>query len=413
MRKIRFDRVSKQFVLKHERPRSLQELFLNTVHLRRSPSKEQYWALSDASFEVSRGEMVGIIGPNGAGKSTVMKLVSRIIEPTSGLVEVVGRVGALLELGAGFHPELTGRENIYLNGSILGLRRQEVEKQLDAIISFAELEQFIDIPVKHYSSGMFVRLGFAVAVHTHPDILLIDEVLSVGDAGFQQKCLEKIAEFRRSECTILYVSHNLASVAELCSKAIWLEKGRIKQAGDPERVISHYVGSVEEHIAENLASENLPETIAGHGPEDLRIQRVSMVDQQGSPQWTFRSGEPVLVHIEYECRARVENPVFSVLLHRSDGLYVSSTNTYNIDPLEIGPINGRGTMTVEIDGLDLYSGHYLLSVAAYRSPDPPYWSAPAHFLDKEFKFRVVSEQRHGVMILPARWKHTAAGSGTL
>ena len=410
MRRIRFDRVSKQFMLKHERPRSFQELFVHLVHLRRSRSREKYWALSEISFEVSRGAMLGIIGPNGAGKSTIMKLVSRIIEPTSGQIEVVGRVGALLELGAGFHHELTGRENIYLNGSILGLRRREVDRQLDSIISFSELEQFIDIPVKHYSSGMFVRLGFSVAVHTRPDILLIDEVLAVGDAGFQQKCLEKIAEFRRSECTILYVSHNLESVGDLCSEVIWLEDGRIKQIGDPDQVISHYAASVEQQMGERLAQDNLQETEVHPESGDLRILQVRMMDREGKLRWTFSSGESLFVHIDYESGSLVEKPVFGVLFHRSDGLYVSSTNTFNIDPVELGPINGRGTLILEIDRLNLYSGEDFMSVGAYQSPDPPHWSAPAHFLDKQFKFRVVSEQRHGVMVMPARWKHTVAGN---
>lgn len=408
MKKIRFDHVSKQFMLKHERPRSFQELFLNVVHLQRSRAKEKYWALSDVSFEVSQGAMVGIIGPNGAGKSTIMKLVSRIIVPTSGKVEVVGRVGALLELGAGFHPELTGRENIYLNGSILGMNRREVARQIDAIIAFAEIDQFIDIPVKHYSSGMEVRLGFSVAVHTRPDILLIDEVLAVGDAGFQQKCLEKIAEFRRSESTIVYVSHDLRSVGQLCSEVIWLEQGRIKQVGDPDRVISSYMAFFEQQLAEKLALENRQGTEAGPEPSELRIQRVSMVDEEGKHRWTFDSGEAVRVRIEYESNGPVEEPVFGVLFHRTDGLHVSSTNTYSVDPIEFGPIDGRGTLTVEIDSLNLYSGEYLLSVGAYRAPDPPYWSSPAHFLDRQFKFRVVSEQRHGIMVMPVRWKHTAA-----
>ena len=354
--------------------------------------------------------MLGIIGPNGAGKSTIMKLVSRIIEPTSGQIAVDGRVRALLELGAGFHLELTGRENVFLSGSILGMSRQEVRDQLDAIISFAELEQFIDIPVKHYSSGMFVRLGFSVAVHTQPDILLIDEVLAVGDAAFQQRCLEKIAEFRRSDCTIVFVSHDLQSVERLCSEVIWLDHGRIKQVGDPSRVISSYMALFEQQLADKLARENTQAVVAPSEPGELRIRQVTMVDGEGKTRWTFDTGEPVQVRIEYECEGRIEEPVFGLLLHRSDGLYLSSTNTYNVNPLEFGPIEGRGTLTAEIRELNLYSGEYLLSVGAYCEPDPPYWSTPAHFLDKQFRFRVVSDQRHGVMALPATWKHESAGS---
>lgn len=409
MSRISFDHVSKRFMLKHERPRSFQELFLSILHMRRPQSKETYWALSDVSFDVEQGAMLGIIGPNGAGKSTIMKLVSRIIEPTSGQIKVDGRVRALLELGAGFHLELTGRENIYLSGSILGMSRQEVREQLDAIIGFAELEKFIDIPVKHYSSGMFVRLGFSVAVHTRPDILLIDEVLAVGDAAFQRRCLEKIAEFRRGDCTIVFVSHDLRSVEQLCSQVIWLDQGKIKQMGDPSRVISSYTAFFEQQLAEKLTLENPEEIAVPSVPKELHIQQVSMVDNAGNPKWTFQSGEPVGVRIDYESHGRVEEPVFGILLHRSDGLYISSTNTYDVDPLELGPIEGRGTLTVEIGELNLYAGEYLLSVGAYCSPDPPYWSTPAHFLDKQFRFRVISEQRHGVMALPATWIHEATG----
>jgi len=410
MKKICFDHVSKQFVLKHEQPHSFQEIFVNLVHLRQSRTKEKYWALNDISFEVEPGAMLGLIGPNGAGKSTIMKLVSRIIEPTSGRIEVNGRVGALLELGAGFHLDLTGRENVYLNGSILGLSRREISRDLDAIVAFAGLEQFIDIPVKHYSSGMFMRLGFSVAVHTRPDILLIDEVLAVGDADFQQKCLNKIAEFRRGACTIVFVSHDLQSVGQLCDEVIWLEHGQIKHKGAPDRVITSYMAHLEQQLAEKLALENRIGTEAPVEPSTLRILGVTMVDKEGNAKWSFRSGEPVRVQIEYESQGLVEQPVFGIQFHRSDGLYVSSTNTYNIDPLEMGPIEGRGTLTVEIAELNLYAGEFFLSVGAYLAPDPPYWSAPAHFLDKQFTFRIVSEQRHGVMAIPAQWKHTQGGN---
>jgi ABC-type polysaccharide/polyol phosphate transport system ATPase subunit len=405
MSAVRFDHISKQFTLYHERPRSFQELFLNLLNRKRSSAKERYWALNDVSFEIETGEMVGIIGRNGAGKSTILKLISRIIEPTSGQIEVNGRVGALLELGAGFHPDLTGRENVYLNGSILGLSRKEIDRQFDEIVAFAELERFIDVPVKRNSSGMFVRLGFSIAVHTRPDLLLIDEVLAVGDAAFQQKCLEKIAEFRHGESTIVFVSHDLKSVQQLCSRTIWLEDGQIRQIGEADRVIASYVAVVEKGLEAKLGSTRKAGPGAARAAATLRLSEVKMVDEGGKPRWTFRSGEPLSIHIAYECTSRVDNPVFGILIHRSDGLYVSSTNTHNIDPLVIGPIEGQGELIVNIDHLDLYAGDYFLSVGAYLEPNPPYWSSPAHFLDKQFKFRVVSEGRHGVLVLPATWEH--------
>jgi hypothetical protein len=256
---------------------------------------------------------------------------------------------------------------------------------------------------------MFVRLGFSVAVHTHPDILLIDEVLAVGDAGFQRRCLEKIAEFRRSQCTILFVSHDLRSIEELCSKVIWLEHGRIREMGDPTRVVSNYAGAFEQQLARKLADQNRLDTGFPPEPGKLCIQSVSMLDAAGTPRWTFHSGEIVRVRIEYETKGKLEEPIFSILLHRSDGLYVSSTNTFDVDPLQIGPVEGRGTLTVDIDNLNLYAGEYLLSVGAYLAPDPPHWSSPAHFLDKQYRFRVESDSRHGVMVLPARWTHSVLG----
>ncbi|MGD2166043.1 MAG: ABC transporter ATP-binding protein, partial [Anaerolineae bacterium] len=355
-----------------------------------------------------QGQTVGIIGPNGAGKSTVLKLISRIIEPTSGEVEVNGRIGALLELGAGFHPDLTGRENIYLNGSILGLRRSEIEQKMDEIIAFAELERFIDIPVKHYSSGMYVRLGFSVAVHTRPEILLVDEVLAVGDKSFQQKCTEEIDKLRRGKCTVLFVSHDLQAVQNVCTEAIWLDEGVVQEAGTPNGVIASYTGDVAKRLEARLDRRNAIDSSLSQ-PAGLLIRNVEMVGEDDSPRWTFQSGEPVKIQILYEATQKVEEPVFSILVHRSDGLYVSSTNTYNIDPLDLGPVEGQGKLTVSIDHLDLCAGDYFLSAGAYYAPDPPSWSTEAHFLEKALQFRIISDGKHGVIALPASWSHSADG----
>ena len=404
MTAVVFEGVSKKFTLHHDRPRSFQEVFLSALRRDRGNTREEFWALRDVSFQVAQGGTVGFIGPNGAGKSTLLKLVSKILEPTSGRIEVNGRVGALLELGAGFHPDLTGRENIYLNGSILGLSRAEIRRKMDEIVAFAELERFIDVPVKHYSSGMYVRLGFSMAVHTDPEVLLVDEVLAVGDAAFQQKCLDKMAQFKREGRTILFVSHALKLIEELCAQVIWLEEGTIREVGPTDRVITSYMGSVTDKLEAELslkAGSVLPKQRG-----TLRILAVTMMGADGKPCWTFHSGDPVRVRIEYEATERVDNPVFSILIHRSDGLYVSSTNTYNIDPLEVGPIDGIGELIVTIDHLDLYEGDYLLSIGAYLEPDPPFWSTPADFMDKQYKFRMLSTRgKHGVIVLPARWEH--------
>jgi lipopolysaccharide transport system ATP-binding protein len=404
---IRLDRVSKRFILRREQTRSFQELLLNVLHRKTGERRKEFWALQDVSLEIARGETVGLIGPNGAGKSTILKLISRIIEPTSGRIDIRGRVEALLELGAGFHPDLTGRENIYLNGSILGLSRAQIRRRLGEIVAFAELEPFIDTPVRHYSSGMYVRLGFSVAVHTDPEILLVDEVLAVGDAAFQQKCLDKISEFKRESRTVLFVSHNLYLVQQFCKRAIWLEKGEIQRMGPVDQVIASYAAAVTERLQAELDLRNTRSAAATHRG-DLHIRDVIIVDAKGKPSWILQSGEPMCIRILYEATERVEKPVFSILIHRSDGVYISSTNTYSIDPTEIGAILGRGELVVNIDELDLYGGDYLLSVGAYVEPDPPYWSAPAHFLDKRYSFRVLSPGgSHGVVVLPARWEHHA------
>jgi ABC-type polysaccharide/polyol phosphate transport system ATPase subunit len=400
---VQFDNVSKKFTLRHERPRSFQEAAL--AFLRGGGnSREELWALKDVSFAVERGKTLGIIGPNGSGKSTVLKLITRILEPTSGQIDVQGQVSALIELGAGFHPDLTGRENIYLNGSLLGFSRKEMKAKFDSIVEFSELEKFIDVPIKHYSSGMHMRLGFAVAIHVDPDILLIDEILAVGDQAFQNKCLAKIAELKSRGVTILFVSHDLEAVQDLCDWAIWLENGSIQQVGPADRVVASYVAAVDKQLEAKLELQNIGASQTRSGM--LRIRDVKMVDVEGKPRWTFCSGEPVRIHIIYESTERVERPVFSILIHRSDGVYISSTNTYNIDPFEVGPIEGRGELVVTVDRLDLYEGDYLLSVGAYVEPDPPFWSTPVHFLDKRYKFRMRSSSgAHGILVLPAKWEH--------
>jgi len=401
---VQFDNVSKKFTLRRERARSFQEAALAFLQ-GRDNSREELWALKEVSFAVERGKTLGIIGPNGSGKSTVLKLITRILEPTSGHIVVQGRVSALIELGTGFHPDLTGRENVYLNGSLLGFNRKEMRAKFDRIVEFSELEKFIDVPIKHYSSGMHMRLGFAVAIHVDPDVLLVDEILAVGDQAFQNKCLSKISELRSQGVTILFVSHDLEAVQDLCNRALWLEDGNIQQVGQADRVIASYVAAVEEQLEAKLEHQNIdgmPSTRSGM----LRICDVKMVDAEGKPRWTFRSGESVRIQIAYESTERVERPVFSILIHRSDGVYISSTNTYNIDPFEVGPIEGRGELVVTVDRLDLYEGDYLLSVGAYVEPGPPFWSTPACFLDKQYKFRMLSSSgAHGILVLPAMWEH--------
>jgi len=234
---LRFENVSKEFRLSKLRVRSLQEIFVNMFD-REARRRHQFWALQDVSFAVKPGETMAILGVNGSGKSTILKLISRIIEPTRGTITVGGRMSALLELGAGFHPDLTGRENIYLNGSILGFSRLAMRRRLDSIIEFADIGEFIDVPIRNYSSGMQMRLGFSVAVHVDPEIILVDEVLAVGDYSFQQKCLRRIGQMQQEGVTILFVSHDFQAVERLCSRAVWLEQGRVQADGDTAEVLA-------------------------------------------------------------------------------------------------------------------------------------------------------------------------------
>lgn len=243
-----------------------------------SSARERFWALRDISFEIGQGEVVGIIGRNGAGKSTLLKVLSRITEPTAGRVVLYGRIGSLLEVGTGFHPELTGRENIYMNGAILGMSRVEINRAFDEIVAFAEIERFVDTPVKHYSSGMYMRLAFSVAAHLEPEILLVDEVLAVGDATFQRKCLGKMKAVSRQGRTVLFVSHNMTAVKSLCSRAIWLQSGRVLRDGSVHPVTSEYLNSGVEHASEIV----WPDPKEAFGNEQVRLHRIAVMPRNKS-----------------------------------------------------------------------------------------------------------------------------------
>ncbi len=281
---IRVEAIGKRYRLAHgqerSRYRTLRDSIASfvTAPLRKRGTVEEFWALNDVSFEIEPGEVIGIIGRNGAGKSTLLKILSRITKPTKGRVEINGRVGSLLEVGNGFHPELTGRENVYLNGSILGMSRIEIERKFDEIVAFAEVEKFLDTPVKRYSSGMYVRLAFAVAAHLEPEILIVDEVLSVGDTAFQQKCLGKIGDVAKGGRTVLFVSHNLQAVSTLCSKAFMLRSGKLCLEGKPRHVVQSYLEStVDETANTHWELENAP------GNELARLRSIRILNERGQP----------------------------------------------------------------------------------------------------------------------------------
>jgi lipopolysaccharide transport system ATP-binding protein len=322
-----------------------------------SSKAEWIWALRDISFNVRQGEVVGILGRNGAGKSTLLKILSRITQPTSGSVRVGGRVASLLEVGTGFHDELSGRENIYLNGSILGMRQREVARHFDAIVDFSGVGQFLDTPIKRYSSGMRLRLGFAVAAHLEPDILVVDEVLAVGDAGFQKKCIAAMEGLRGRGRTVLFVSHNMAAVENLCSRGIWIEGGKVHKDGPAAEVIRAYLAS---YSADGGSTCELQfDSRVGNG--EVRFTRLEYLSPDGEPGAVVRSGGALRMRLHFHASEMVRHPSFGFRLFGGMGTLVTETSAahHGVSIPSIGP--GDGHVDIEIDYLNLIAGRYALS----------------------------------------------------
>jgi lipopolysaccharide transport system ATP-binding protein len=323
------------------------------------------WALRDVNIEVAPGEVLGLIGRNGAGKSTLLKLLSRITEPTTGIIEIEGRVGSLLEVGTGFHPELTGRENIYLNGAILGMRRNEIRRKFDEIVGFAEVERFIDTPVKHYSSGMYVRLAFAVAAHLEPEILLVDEVLAVGDFAFQKKCLGKMEEVARAGRTVIFVSHNMAAVENLCTSCLLLNEGRVLVKGSPRDVVELYMRT---DLRSDLGWRDFA-SLPGRKSSAVRITRVRLYSIDDSPSGSVRMGERLAVVVDFVCESRPIRPVLGIVIKTIQGVPVFGVNNLFIGgelPLRRVP---AGSVTCNFDTLPLVAGTYLIDLYLGDGPE--------------------------------------------
>ena len=377
--------------------RTLKSALLDGSLVRGLSAAESIAAVRDVSFTVARGEAFGLIGSNGSGKSTLLKLVAGILRPDTGAVAVDGRVAALIELGAGFHPEISGRENVYINAAVLGLSRREVDARFESIVEFSGLADFIDEPVKTYSSGMYVRLGFAVAIHTEPDVLLVDEVLAVGDEAFSHRCLRKIEELLASGRTLLFVSHSLALMESVCDRVLWLEAGEARLVGEPRRVIDAYRAAVAEeegrrHREEKDQAEARGEGAAGDGggaasagagtdggePEaplrwgsrQAEITAVRLL-VAGEERYHLRSGEPVAIELEVEARERLDDFVFGVALATPRGVEVwgSNTDLAGFRPAELA---GRARVRVELPELRLGPGEYLLDVAVHARDGAPY-----------------------------------------
>jgi len=398
--------------------RTLKSALLTGSVLADLRPEETFTALEDVSFEVARGSTFAVIGENGSGKSTLLKLVAGITRPTRGSLSVAGRVSALIELGAGFHPEISGRENVAINAMMLGLTRRELKERYDAIVEFAELQDFIDAPVKTYSSGMYMRLGFAVAIHADPDVLLIDEVLAVGDEAFTRKCLDKIAEFRRRGKTILFVTHSLGQVEKMCDDVLWLSHGRTHGRGDPKRVVDEYLTFVaggEEALlrsrsnagpaeaAAQPAGEAEPLGAGGYRPgrwggRDVEIRSVRLVDAQGAERHVFAAGEALTLVLGVHAGKPVRDFVFGIGLFTADGTSVYGTNT-DIEDYSPRLLHGDAEVRLELHDLRLVEGTYLVDLAAHRKDGTPY-----DYLRGQHSFRVKSRVKDVGIYRPAhRW----------
>ena len=379
---------------------TLKSALLQRSILRDLQPNETFRALSGVSCQVSPGQTLGVIGRNGSGKSTALKLVAGITKPTSGTVTVRGRISALIELGAGFHPEISGRENVFINGIMLGLTRREIQQRFDEIVEFAELQEFIDAPVKTYSSGMYMRLGFAVAIHVDPDVLLVDEVLAVGDESFTHKCLDKFAEFKRRNKTILLVTHSLGLVERFCDEALWLDHGEKRGQGDPKRIIGAYMTDVERQEEQLLsetdakaryAADETPVEAAASGPVDagsavsdmsqttegrwgsggVQITGVTLFGAEEQPTHIFHTGEAVSVRLAIEAPQPISDFVFGIGIFNAEGVFVYGTNT-DIEEYEADTLSGKAEVRLFIEALDLVEGTYKLDVAVHRRDGAAY-----------------------------------------
>ena len=384
---------------------TLKSALLSRSLIRDLRPDETFPAIHDVTFTVPSGRTLGVIGRNGSGKSTLLKLVAGITKPTAGMVRVNGRISALIELGAGFHPEISGRENVFINGIMLGLTKREVARRFDEIVEFAELRDFIDAPVKTYSSGMYMRLGFAVAIHVDPDVLLVDEVLAVGDEGFTHKCLDKFAEFKRRGKTILLVTHSLSLVERFCDEALWLDGGRMKGMGDPKRIVGAYITDVEVSEEQQLAAGDaraqessavvspddpasavLPdhpvETAAAPadmfrategrwGSREIEITDVMFAGEDGERAHVFHSGERLDIRIRLRAPLPLEDFVLGVGLFNAEGVCCYGTNT-SLEEYTSEGIAGDAEAIFTIDSLDLVEGTYKLDVAVHKLDGYPY-----------------------------------------
>jgi ABC-type polysaccharide/polyol phosphate transport system ATPase subunit len=414
---ISVQQVSKLYRIYEQPSDRLKEILLRG----RRKYHRDFWALEGVDLEVRTGEAVGVIGRNGAGKTTLLQIIAGILRPTAGEVRVEGRVTALLELGSGFNPEYTGRENIVMSGQILGFSEEEMRRRLEVIVQFAELEGFVEQPVKTYSTGMLMRLAFAAAIHVDPDVLIVDEALSVGDVYFQRKSLDRMDYFRKAGKTVLFVSHDPHLVQRFCARALWLEAGKVAMWGEAREVVTAYqafCARLEDQWLHEVATRGglrsaeheevlreLQLTGARWGNRRIRFTAIEMLDARGGATWIFRTGEPATIRLRYEADADYERPVFAVDIHRFDGVFVGSINNYDTHPTPLPVRRGEGAVELRLPRLELPFNSYFLTLKAYTENGAPDWKDPADIHNQMYQFDVVTDRViHGLMQFDAEWQ---------
>ena len=417
---IRVENLAKKYIIGHQRQEgylSLRDAITDGAKSFRrkllhpsgkrivDPTVEEFWALKDVSFEINRGDRVGIIGRNGAGKSTLLKILSRITEPTTGRISLKGRVASLLEVGTGFHPELTGRENIFLNGAILGMSKVEIKRKFDEIVAFAEVEKFLDTPVKRYSSGMYVRLAFAVAAHLEPEILIVDEVLAVGDVQFQKKCLGKMEDVGKEGRTVLFVSHNMAALTTLCDKAIWLYQGQVEMQGDAKQITSKYLSQGSEYAGEFIFANN-------EYYENFGFKKVSLLNYECTTTSLFDAREPITIRLEYYATQFINNLEVSIIVNNSLGICIFSTNRSSSLSSDLSA--GNHISEIEIPALFLVPGCYSIDIGAHipRVKVLSHYSSLLTFEIEETGTHMAHYKgaAYGVVFVNLEWKNLTSGS---
>jgi lipopolysaccharide transport system ATP-binding protein len=405
---IKLENVSKRFEMATETPQSFLETLIARFSLRhrhhyQRPQKQDQtlWAVKDVSLDIHSGESIGILGRNGSGKSTLLKLITRVIRPNGGRIIVTGRVSALLELGAGFQPDMTGRENIYLNASLLGLEKEYIQTHFDAIVTFSELGDFIDVPVKFYSSGMYMRLGFSIAVHIMPQILIVDEILAVGDQSFQEKCINHIYDMKRNGVTIILVSHSLDMMRKLCTRVVWMEKGVMRAEGDAEQVIQLYLDSLQDSAHQPLFQTQAQKEMERWGNKEIEIVAVRLLNKEGEEIEGVNTGNALTIEMNYLAHQPVIKPEFGLAIYREDGVQVNGPNN-QFAGFPIPKVEGTGKVLYQIESLPLLPGNYVVTVAVHNTQSTMAYD----YHNKAYKFQVGSSgtrEIYGLVELPASW----------